>query len=306
MNEKDLLNKLSEFKQIKPNHDWVVWLRSNILEKNQLKTIFEKPKITLANFNYKYQKTFIPVLLGLFIITSFGFAQTTLPGNILYPLKTLTQNAKIYLASNDDKPVVHLEVVKSRMEDLSKTQNCESEKIAMVKKINEDLEKVPQEIEKINKKQKVLDVSKNIQEKSKDLNLITEKIILDEKEKQELNQKVLDTQNKVLALIIKTEDEINQCPSFLEENLTELSESLKDLEKIKTLLTPDDIIQTKLLLTEATEAFKAGDCFLAIEKTESIKSILSILSLDVQVETSTPENLVEDSSEIPQEELIEE
>jgi hypothetical protein len=308
MQEKDIIKKISEFKKIQPNHDWVIWLKANILEIKPQNILNEKPKIRLASFSFinKYQKAFIPAFLSLFFIFSFAFAQTTLPGNALYPIKTLTQDAKIYLASENTKPVVRLEVAKSRMEDLSKVQNHEQEVSAIVKIITKDLGLVPQEIKKINKKQVALDVSKDVQERSKDLQVMTEKLVLKENDKEELSKTVENTQSQVLALIIETTEEINQCPSFLSKSLVELSEYFTNTETAMIELSNSEIIQAKALLKEASIVLKAGDCLAAMEKIESINQLLSILSLDVQVETSTPENLDEESSSLPLQEELEE
>jgi hypothetical protein len=308
MQEKDIIKKISEFKKIQPNHDWVIWLKANILEIKPQNLLHEKPRVRLASFSFinKYQKAFIPAFLGLFFIFSFSFAQTALPGNILYPIKTLTQDAKIYLASENTKPVVRLEVAKARMEDLSKVQNHEQEISAIVKIITKDLGLVPQEIKKIDKKQIALDVSKDVQERSKDLQVMADKIILEENDKEELSRTVKNAQSQVLALIMETTEEINQCPSFLSNDLVELGERFTDIQNAMIQLPNDEIIKMKNLLIEASASLKAGDCLAAMEKIESINQLLSFLSLDVQVETSTPEKLDEESSIIsPQEELEE-
>jgi len=308
MQEKDIIKKISEFKKIQPNHDWVIWLKANILEIKPQNLLYEKPRVRLASFSFinKYQKAFIPAFLGLFFVFSFSFAQTALPGNILYPIKTLTQDAKIYLASENTKPVVRLEVAKARMEDLSKVQNHEQEISEIVKIIKKDLGLVPQEIKKIDKKQIALDVSKDVQERSKDLQVMADKIILEENDKEELSRTVKNAQSQVLALIMETTEEINQCPSFLSNDLVELGERFTDIQNAMIQLPNDEIIKMKNLLIEASASLKAGDCLAAMEKIESINQLLSFLSLDVQVETSTPEKLDEESSIIsPQEELEE-
>ncbi|MFA5722588.1 MAG: hypothetical protein WC940_03435 [Candidatus Paceibacterota bacterium] len=308
MQEKDIIKKISEFKKIQPNHDWVIWLKANILEIKPQNLLHEKPRVRLASFSFinKYQKAFIPAFLGLFFVFSFSFAQTALPGNILYPIKTLTQDAKIYLASENTKPVVRLEVAKARMEDLSKVQNHEQEISEIVKIIKKDLGLVPQEIKKIDKKQIALDVSKDVQERSKDLQVMADKIILEENDKEELSRTVKNAQSQVLALIMETTEEINQCPSFLSNDLVELGERFTDIQNAMIQLPNDEIIKMKNLLIEASASLKAGDCLAAMEKIESINQLLSFLSLDVQVETSTPEKLDEESSVIPPQEGLEE
>ena len=293
MEEKDIIQKLQSLRQIKPNQDWANWLKAHILEVKPQSGLYNKPRIKLAIFSFipKYQKTLVPSLLAVFLICSFAFAQTTLPGSVLYPIKTLTQNTKIYLASENTKPVVRLETAKAKMEDLSKVENHKKEIIAVAKDIGKDLEIVPEEIKKINQKQIALDVSKDVQEKSKDLKAMVDKIPLEDKEKEELNKSVENYQSQVLALIIGTTDEINQCPSYLENSLVELGNHFTDAQEGLYQWSLDDVIKCKNLLLGASDAFKAGDCLTAMEKIESINKLLAIHSLDVKVETSTPESL---------------
>lgn len=290
MDDKELIQKIQSLRQIKPDSNWANWLKANILQTKPQNILGDKPRVKLAVFSFipKYQKAFIPAFLALFFVFSFAFAQTSLPGSILYPLKTLTQNAKIYFASENTKPIVRLEVAKARIEDLSKVQNHHEEISAVVQNVRKDLEIVPQEIKNINKKQIALNVSKDVQKRSEDLKTIADKISLDEKEKQELNKSVENTQSQVLALIIKTTEEINQCPSYLQTKLEEIGKYFAVNQNELYQLPINDVIKCKNLLLEASDAFKAGDCLTAMEKIESINNLMSIHSLDVQVETSTP------------------
>ena len=292
MQEKDLIKNLKDLKQIKPNQDWAFWLKSNILQ-TEPNNLYNKPRVKLAVFSFipKYQKVFIPSLMAFFFVFSFTFAQTTLPGNVLYPIKTLTQNAKIYLASENTKPVVRLEVAKARMKDLGKIQDHQKEISAITQNVRKDLEIVTQEIKKIDKKQVALNVSKDIQERSKNLKDLADGIPLDDKDREELNKSVEDSQSQVLALIIQTTDEINQCPSYLKDMLTDLGKYFNDVQEGLYQWSSDDIIKSRDLFIEANDAFKAEDCLTAIDKIESINILMSIYSLDVQVETSTPESL---------------
>jgi len=292
MQEKDLIKNLKDLKQIKPNQDWAFWLKSNILETKPQSHLY-KPKIKLAVFSFipKYQKVLIPSLMAFFFVFSFTFAQTTLPGNVLYPIKTLTQNAKIHFASENTKPLIRLEVVKTRMEDLSKVENHQKEISAIAKNIGKDLEIVSQEIKNINNKQVALNISKDIQARSKGLKDLADNISLEDKEREALNQSVENSQSQVLALIIQTTDDINECPSYLKDKLVDLGKYFTDAQEGLYQWSSGDIIKSRNLFIEASDAFKAGDCLTAIDKIESINKLLSIHSLDVQVETSTPETL---------------
>jgi hypothetical protein len=102
MTEKELLEQLNELKSIKPNQNWASWLLSNILTKRHEQAIV-RPRVKLVSFSFlhQYQKALVSAAFVVLFISTFAFAQTTLPGNLLYPVKTLTQNAKIALASKD-------------------------------------------------------------------------------------------------------------------------------------------------------------------------------------------------------------
>lgn len=291
MEDKELIQKIQSLKQIKPNQDWANWLKANILQTkpsvlitSEVKQSDNKPKVRLAVFSFlaKYQKAVIPSLLAFFFICSFAFAQTSLPGSVLYSVKTLTQNAKIYLAPDNIKPLVRLEIARARIEDLSKVQNHKKEISAVIQNVQKDLEILPEEIKKINKKETALNVSREIQKKSEDLKTISERISLEAKDKEKLNETMENTQSQVLAFIVETTEEINQCPSYLQKELEDLGRyfSNDQNQSLSSQWTIEDITKCKNLLLEANNAFKAGDCLTALEKIESVNQILKIHSLD--------------------------
>jgi len=281
MQEKDLIKNLKDLKQIKPNQDWAFWLKSNLLETKPQSHSY-KPKVKLAIFSFisKYQKVLIPSLMAFFFVFSFTFAQTTLPGSVLYPIKTLTQNAKIYLASENTKPVVRLEVAKVRMEDLGKVKNHEKEISVIAKDIGKDLEIVSQEIKNINNAQVALNTSRHIQEESKNLEELASNISLDDKGMEEFDKDVEDFKSEVFAYIIETTEEINQCPSSLENKLAGLEQYFSNTQDIFQNWKLDDIVQVRDWLEEASDFYRDGNCSEAMEKIESISKLLSIHSLE--------------------------
>jgi len=129
----------------------------------------------------------------------------------------------------------------------------------------------------------------DIQERSKDLKNLADKIPLENKEREELNKSVENSQSQVLALIIETTEEINQCPSYLEDKLAELKQYFSDTPNIFQYWKLDDVVKVRNWLGEASNFIRTGNCLEAMEKIESINKLLIIHSLDVQVETVTPE-----------------
>jgi len=297
MTEKELLEQLNELKSIKPNQNWASWLLSNILSQSSSVIASEakqsqKPKIHLVSFSFlhHYQKALVSAALVVLFISTFALAQTSLPGNLLYPVKTLTQNAKIALAPKDYKPVVRMQITKARLEDMAKITDQEQVIALMSQNIQKDLEAIPQELKNIQKKQKTLDISKQVQTEAKDLNNMIARTQLQSQDKEALEKTTQDTQAQVLALIIDTTEEINQCPGFLQDKLANLQKYFTENIQIVAQWSPDEITQIRTFLADISNDIKAGNCLEAMEKIESINQILQIHSLDSPTQNSL-ENL---------------
>jgi len=233
MTEKELLEQLNELKSIKPNEDWASWLLSNILSQSSFVIASEakqsqKPKIHLVSFSFlhQYQKALVSVALVVLFVSTFAFAQTALPGNPLYPIKTLTQNARIALAPKDYKPVIRMQIAKNRLEDMAKITDQEQVIALMSQNIQKDLQTIPQELKNISKKQVALQMSKQVQNEAKDLKNLSNNSL--NKNINNLNQNIDEFQDKVFAFIFSTEEEINQCPTSLQDKLVNLQKYLTD------------------------------------------------------------------------------
>jgi len=295
MTEKELIEQLNELKSIKPNKDWANWLLSNILSQSSSVIASEakqsqKPKIHLVSFSFlrQYQKALVSTALVVLFVSTFVFAQTSLPGNLLYPVKTLTQNAKIALVPKDYKPVVRMQITKARLEDMAKIIDQEQVIALMSQNIQKDLQAIPQELKNIQKKQKALRISQQVQSESENLTNMISKTQLQPQDKDSLNQTVQDTQSQVFALINNTQEEINQCPSYLQNQLADLQKYFPD--DVQTLIqwSPDDINKVRVLLADIDADIKTGNCLEAMVKIDSINQILQIHSLDtLNVPTTT-------------------
>jgi len=282
MTEKELLEQLNELKSIKPNQDWASWLLSNILVQSH-QTVMIKPRVKLVSFS-------VSAAFVVLFVSTFVFAQTTLPGNPLYPVKTLTQNIKIALAPKDYKPVIRMQITKARLRDMAKITDQEQAIALMSQNIQKDLQTIPQELKNIQKKQKTLDISKQVQNESKDLNNMIARTQLQSPDKEALEKTTQDTQAQVLALIMDTQEEIDNCPSYLKDKLQTLQNEFANQGTNLLQWSPDDIQKVRVLVFDISNDIKAGNCLEAMEKIESINQILQIHSLDIKVETSTPEN----------------
>lgn len=121
MNEKELISKIRQLKEIKPRESWVVFTKNQILggyykKQTFLQEVKEGLGIILRQFQYKPAFAAL-VVFGVFIST-FGLAQGSLPGDALYPLKKLTEKTQAFLSRKDQSQMV-FQVANSRLDDLT-------------------------------------------------------------------------------------------------------------------------------------------------------------------------------------------
>lgn len=287
MLEKELIEQLKQLQEVKPNKNWANWLLSNILTKSQQEIVI-KPRVKLVSFSFihQYQKALASIAFAVLFVSTFAFAQTTLPGNPLYIVKTLTQNAKIALSSKDYKSVVRLEIAKDRLSDMTKTIDQEQAIALMNQNIQKDLQAIPQELKNISNKKIALQVSQKVREQTKDLKNLSNNLL----NNNNLNQAIDEAQTKVYGFIFSTEEEINQCPSYLQDKIVNLQKYFTDNVQTLVQWPIDDITKVRTLSVDIENNIKSGNCLEATAKIDSINQILQIHSLDTKVETLAPEN----------------
>jgi len=121
MDEKDLIAKIKELSKIKPREDWVLLTKNQILGPDSRAKGEQFSVISVLRgwvFRPRMAYAFV-VMLGLFI-SAFGFAQNSLPGDLLYPLKKITEKSQAVFVSEAEQPKVQLEMVNKRLDELTK------------------------------------------------------------------------------------------------------------------------------------------------------------------------------------------
>jgi hypothetical protein len=130
MTEKELIGKIIELRQIKPKKDWVFSVKKEILgeePKMNFSTVFK----TLPRLIFSPKVVFAGVLSILIFFGVFTSAQNSLPGDLLYPIKKITEKAQLLLASENEKQMIQLELTNKRLEELSKiAEKNQVEKLA--------------------------------------------------------------------------------------------------------------------------------------------------------------------------------
>ena len=99
LTEKELISKLQTLKDIKPRQDWVSLLKSEIrnpkLETNPKFSNFE---FLISSFFSKKSLAYAFATLLLIMAGTFGFAQYTMPGDLLFSVKKATEQSQAALS----------------------------------------------------------------------------------------------------------------------------------------------------------------------------------------------------------------
>ena len=148
MDEKELIRQLKILREIRPRKDWVVLTKSRIFSDETT-----EPKIGLVSFFpfFQYKYALVPIVSVMIIIGLFGFAQNTVPGDFLFPVKKAAETAQVGFSSDIEKPKVQLKQANKRLEDLSKiAQANQVEKMGpAIKEFQDSFAQAAQELAKM-------------------------------------------------------------------------------------------------------------------------------------------------------------
>jgi len=248
MTEKELIGKIRELRQIKPRKEWVFSVKKDILRTlpgARTLDIGEEPKIKWSSildiFSYK------PVLAGavtvsfLILFSLFVSSQNSLPGDLLYPVKKITEKIQAVFVSGEEKQMVQLELANKRLEELSKiTQKNQVEKLAPA----------------------IKEYQASVSEAAKNIKKITKEII-------QQNQKMEETKARIeLSLGVKIDEAEN-----LENTITNKIAEAKTAEvQIKDLEGSTLNEAQQKTLEETKQAFEDGNYRLALELIQLLPS----------------------------------
>lgn len=235
MTEKDLIKKIRELKQIQPKKDWVVLTKSQIFGKQREQfSLVESLRLILY-----YKPAYAGVLAILILFGLFGFSQNSLPGDLLYPLKKITEKSQAVFVSEDEKPKYQLEIANKRLEELNKvaTTNQVKNLASAIEEYQISVSRAAEDLKKIKEPEKAKEV------------------VIEIKKLEAIKQKV----EKVLATKIDADGEENG-DSIQELYKTPAEVLIQDSEK-RTLSE-----ENQEILKEAKELYQAGSYSAALEK----------------------------------------
>lgn len=138
MQEKQLINKLKELRQIKPRKDWVLLVKNQILGLPaealvKVEPNFIEKRQTLGLLNlltaliYRKKLAYAFATLLFIMVGMFGFAQYTMPGDILFSVKKFTEQSQTAFVSQENQLKNNFETANKRLDDL--TQIIQDNKI---------------------------------------------------------------------------------------------------------------------------------------------------------------------------------
>jgi histidyl-tRNA synthetase len=214
-----IIKELQNLKKIKPDKEWVIKTKAEILKEEKTSWFFVLKPALIAGFS-------LLLLFGVNI-----FAQNSLPGTPLYPLKKVAEDSQKLFIPEEKLPLYQIELTEKRLEELEK-----------VVKEN-DTRKISPALSEFNSVKKE-----------------TEKKI------QEIVQKNPQKAEEIAPQLLKIEKKENEVLTALGLNDTK-KESLKNLaESLIKSLENSSLSDSQLeILKSAKDAFEKGDYSTALE-----------------------------------------
>jgi hypothetical protein len=229
MEEKELIGKLRKLRQIKPNRDWVILTKSQILGKER--------KLSLSYYlNYFLRIGYGGLVVVFFLFGLFALSQKSLPGEFLYPLKKISERAQVVFLSEKEKPKVSLELANKRLEELAKVaKNNQVKNLApAINEFQASISEATKNLSKIKANnsepmvvKRFVDQAKKIEEKVKEVKSLG--VVIKEKELNKLEEVSNKLELELLVSVLK-----NMISDLENRTLTEKQEEI--LLKMKELM----------------------------------------------------------------------
>jgi len=277
MKDRDIFEKLNSLKLIQPSEYWIVSARSEILSKAvasgwTITKVGRNSSFTEKNQAFKFRlgsfgnlvirrKPVFSAIAVSFVVflgaaVTVNASRSSLPGEILYPIKIANENILLAVADEKEKAKIEIEQAGRRLEELTEISRKPSD-VEQYQKVERLVSDFEEKINNANKrmavmnnkgeKSEVASMSKIINEQSEKYTdiltktkenlpkVVKEKVIdkvekaIDSTEKINLDSLVILAQHKDAADGIISDDEIN---AKVKKKIDRTERSVKVLEKI--------------------------------------------------------------------------
>lgn len=118
MEDKTLIAQIKTLKQIKPNRDWVVSAKCQVLGREALDRKFSIIEI-FKGFVFENKLAAASILIVGMMTGTVGAAQSSLPGQVLYPVKKVTERGIALVSGSDGTPGGNLALAAKRLEEIN-------------------------------------------------------------------------------------------------------------------------------------------------------------------------------------------
>lgn len=250
MTDKELIRQLKSLQQIKPKKDWVLLTKKQILGEKisyQSKTYKLTYKEILSGILLFFSErklaysflSFMIVFLGIF-----GFAQYTLPGDMLFSVKKITEQSQAALIGESDIRS-SMDNFKKRSHELAEVVKSkkESNKLSAIEEVNNAVKSLSNAIAKDPKS--VKEVALELQESVTLLSVEGGEPIVEVKESSDMLYKAIDTQMiEDLKGVTLTESE--QATLIQAEDLYSKENYFGALEKILLIDLSTEVQEVKI------------------------------------------------------------
>jgi len=234
MTDKDLIKKIKGLRGIRPAQEWLDSTRHNLI------TQIDFDKHAHFSFNWLKQPQMAALVICLVIIfiggpwLSMKASQTSLPGELLYSVKKISEDVQATVASDSAKANLQAEFANRRLEELNKiTDNSFSpeEKTQKTKQIISDfkdnLAQISQNVSKVPKEgiAAVAERTKKIQENlDKTKQGISSEV---ERELAEAEKAIEEVKYQILTALVENEQENNQDTASTTEVIIFLKDAIE-------------------------------------------------------------------------------
>jgi hypothetical protein len=140
------LKKLEVLREIKPNSNWVSCAKSDLFEKIEEES---NSHINVFSLFFLSKKPVLAAFASFaFIMGIFGVAQNSVPGDLLYTVKKVTEKGQAALVPVDDRLAFELKLVNERLNELNSivNENRTGKLASAVKEVNDSLNIVAEKL----------------------------------------------------------------------------------------------------------------------------------------------------------------
>ena len=124
MTDRNLIQNIQLLKQIKPSQNWVVSVKKEILGRELGGDLVSPNWIEvfgrLLTGSAFAKPAFVTITSIFVIIGIFGLSQNSLPGDLFYPIKQLSEKGQTVFTPENEKSALRLEFADRKVEELAK------------------------------------------------------------------------------------------------------------------------------------------------------------------------------------------